>query len=72
MSKPVPKHIVEVYGSAHKFRSNKRKIVAQMVKLGSELRRGCAYFPSSAKSVTEITDRLEVLRKELTTRSWGR
>lgn len=72
MGKRVPNFICEMYGSAHKFRANKRLMVARMLKDAGELRRGSAHFPDGAKRSQEIVRLLEELRKELSTRSWGR
>lgn len=72
MSKPVPKFIAEIYGSAHKFRANKRRLVRQMLKLNSELRRGCAYFPMGEGPVQRIQMDLEILKDRLQTRRWGK
>lgn len=72
MSKPVPKFITEMYGSAHAFRKNKRDLVKQMLKLCGELRRGCAYFPMGEGPVQRIDTDLRLLQERLSTRRWGK
>lgn len=73
MKKRVPKFIADQYaGGASGFRKNKRDLVRQMRKLLSELRLGCAYFPSGEKLPEEIGQRLDALAKELSVKEWGR
>ena len=72
MSKPVPKFISEMYGSAHNFRASKRDIVKRMLVLVKELRRGCAYFPMGTGPVARISTDLDLLKDRLSTRRWGK
>lgn len=73
MAKRVPKFIAEIYGSAHRFRANKRKLVRRIEKLTMELRRGAAYFPDVGyKDVERIADAARSLKKNLSVRRWGR
>ena len=72
MSKPVPKFIAEMYGSAHNFRASKRDLVKRMMFLCKELRCGCAFFPMGVGPVQRMQTDLELLKDRLSTRRWGK
>jgi hypothetical protein len=44
--KKIPPHIVEVYGSARKFRASHRKGLRDVMKAMGEARRGAFYSPA--------------------------
>lgn len=72
MSKRVPKHVREIYGSAHKFRASKRRAIVRLIGLVKELQRGCAFFPCGPEPIQDILSAAEIVRKATTTRTWGK
>lgn len=72
MADKLPEHVVKQYGSSRAFRAKKRRLVKDMRRLLSDLRLGCAYFPSGARGVENIDYELKILARELSAKSWGR
>lgn len=72
MANEIPEHIIKQYGSAHAFRAKKRKIVKELQRLMEELRLGAAFLPNGPRGVSSIDYELEMLRRELSVKNWGR
>lgn len=72
MSNKIPPHIITEYGSARAFRSEKRKLVKEVQRVFEELRRGCAFFPNGARGIDAIHYEMEILKRELSVKNWGR
>jgi len=74
MGKRVPRFIAKQWGSAHNFRSDKRRIVREMLKMNGKLRQGCFHFPCDpyAYPVDEIDKLLLGLQKDLSVKNWGK
>lgn len=72
MSLEIPDHIIERYGTARAFRAEKRKIVKELRRLMDELRLGAAFLPNGPRGVANIDYELEILRRELSVKNWGR
>lgn len=46
MSRDIPRHIVETFGSARKFRAHHRESLRRAARALEEARRGCNYSPA--------------------------
>ena len=72
MAVQLPEHVIADWGSARNFREDKRRLVREMAQTLDELRVGCAYFPNGSRGVENIMYELEILKRELSIKSWGR
>lgn len=68
----IPAHIVEQYGSARKFRSEKRTQLRSLRMALNNLHVGCAFFPSGRSHIREIEQHVNALEIELSVKQWGR
>lgn len=69
--KRVPKFIAGQHGGSHAFRSEKRKMIRQLIKLMDKARFGSAYMPGYEK-FKAVDDLLNSLKKDISVKNWGR
>ena len=74
MAKRVPRFIAEQYkGGSHGFRRSKRVLIRKIETQLKELRMGAAYFTEQGyRDFKMITDLVQRLKRELSTRTWGK
>ena len=71
MRRDIPKHIVERYGSARKFRTEKRRQANEARSALGNLRFGCAYTPAMT-DIDEAIKALDAITSKLSQKNWGK
>lgn len=73
MAKTSSKYPAHAYPDAHSFRSQKRRELRELEKAADKLRSGCAYFGQAGfEAMHSIMDRIELLKRKLSVKEWGR
>ena len=71
MSKPIPKHIRQKWGSAREFKQDKRYMLRKVEYDLRELQRGCAFMPGGRR-VSRMLTQVRLLLRECSAKQWGR
>ena len=72
MTKRVPRHLVQLYGSATAFRREKRRQIRDVERALSNLMLGCSYLPTGSKPVEVMRTACAEVKKALRVQEWGR
>jgi hypothetical protein len=72
MARKIPRHIVQIYGSARAFKAAKRYEIRRLQYYLQDLRRGCAFLPCGTGPVDRIAEELAAMRRACGAKEWGR
>lgn len=70
--KKVPPHIVALYGTARRFKQDKRRQLDVIRRAIGNIRFGCAFLPNGSQAVQDMTALSNQLKLELSSKTWGR
>ena len=72
MSKKLPQHIIQIYGTARQFKATKRKEMGFVMMEFAEFTAGCAFIPGYNEHCETIQTHLKAWREEMLVKQWGR
>jgi hypothetical protein len=62
----------QYHGGARGFKKSKRALIREISKLVSDLRLGCAFFPSGNKDCEVLQNAVDRIKADISIKNWGR